>query len=213
MKFDRLKNFILPPGPVLALTLIGLMFLSALIYYKAVRAQRYLEPSLSIAQPRIDFMQKISSLLENEFGTENIPGVILAKNSIFVEGSLIFSDHVRQNAADTMALKKLSKVFLSMLQDQDMRSQFDLVLISTRIKVSPTMDVTAKKRTERQRIAESIMNSLYAAEPGLLKYYGTFSATSIPVKANQNDNWIEFRIIPSEHLHIELMKSLNKYFF
>ena len=213
MKFDRFKKFILPSGPILVLILIGLMFLSALLYYKAVRAQRYLEPSLSIAQPRIDFIQDISRLLVKEFGTEKINGIILASNSIFVDGSLIFSDPVHRKAIDGMFLKKLSQVFLSMLQDQDMRSQFDLVLVSTRLKVSPSMDVTAKKRTERQQIAESILNSLYKVEPGLLKYYGTFTATTIPILPNQKDNWVEFRIVPSEHLHIELMKSLNKYFF
>ena len=213
MKFDRFKKFILPSGPILVLILIGLMFLSALLYYKAVRAQRYLEPSLSIAQPRIDFIQDISRLLVKEFGTEKINGIILASNSIFVDGSLIFSDPVHRKAIDGMFLKKLSQVFLSMLQDQDMRSQFDLVLVSTRLKVSPSMDVTAKKRTERQHIAESILNSLYKVEPGLLKYYGTFTATTIPIPPNQKDNWVEFRIVPSEHLHIELMKSLNKYFF
>lgn len=213
MKFDRLKNFILPPGPILVLILIGLMFLSALLYYKAVRAQRYLEPSLSIAQPRIDFLQDIDRLLMKEFGTEKIKGIILASNSIFVDGSLIFSDPVHRKAINGMFLKKLSQVFLSMLQDQDMRSQFDLVLVSTRLKVSPSMDVTAKKRTERQHIAESILNSLYKVEPGLLKYYGVFTATTIPIPSNQKDNWVEFRIVPSEHLHIELMKSLNKYFF
>jgi len=213
VKFDRFKKFILPSGPILVLILIGLMFLSALLYYKAVRAQRYLEPSLSIAQPRIDFLQDINRLLVKEFGTEKIKGIILASNSIFVDGSLIFSDPVHRKAIDGMFLKKLSQVFLSMLQDQDMRSQFDLVLVSTRLKVSPSMDVTAKKRTERQHIAESILNSLYKVEPGLLKYYGTFTATTIPIPTNQKDNWVEFRIVPSEHLHIELMKSLNKYFF
>lgn len=213
MKFDRFKKFILPPGPILALTLIGLMFSSALLYYKAVRAQRYLEPSLSIAQPRVDFVQDISRLLIKEFGTEKINGIVLARNYIFVDGSLIFPDPVRRNAIDGKFLKKLSQVFLSMLQDQDMRSQFDLVLVSTRFKVNPRMDVTQKIRTERQRIAESILNSLYQVEPGLTKFFGTFTATAIPVKSTQKDNWVEFRIIPSEHLHIELMKSLNKYFF
>ncbi|MEN8262962.1 MAG: hypothetical protein ABFR82_05825 [Nitrospirota bacterium] len=213
MRFDRFKKFILPPGPILALTLIGLMFSSALLYYKAVRAQRYLEPSLSIAQPRVDFIQDISRLLVKEFDTEKVNGIILARNYIFVNGSLIFPDPVHRQAIDSKFLKKLSQVFLAMLQDKDMRSQFDLVLVSTRFKVSPRMDVTQKIRTERQRIAESILNSLYQVEPGLINFFGTFTATAIPVQSNQKDNWVEFRIIPSEHMHIELMKSLNKYFF
>ena len=213
MRFDRFKKIILPPGPILALTLIGLMFSSALLYYKAVRAQRYLEPSLSIAQPRVDFIQNIRRLLVKEFGTEKINGIVLARNYIFVDGSLIFPDPVHQNAIDGKFLKKLSQVFLSMLQDQDMRSQFDLILVSTRFKVNPRMDVTRKIRTERQYIAESILNSLYQVEPGLINYFGTFTATAIPVQPNQKDTWVEFRIIPSEHLHIELMESLKKYFF
>ena len=213
MRFDRFKNFILPPGPILVLILIGLMFSSALLYYKAVRAQRYLEPSLSIAQPRIDFIQDISRLLVKEFGTEDIKGIILASNSIFVDGSLIFSDPVHRKAIDSLFIKKLSRVFLSMLQDQDMRFQFNLILVSTRFNVSPSMDMTRKKRTKRQHIAESILDSLYQVEPDLSKHVATFTATTIPVQPNQQDNWVEFRIVPSEHLHIELMKSLDKYSF
>jgi hypothetical protein len=189
------------------------MFSSAILYFKAVRAQRYLEPSLSIAQPRIDFIQDINRLLVKEFGTEKIKGIILASNSIFVDGSLIFSDPVHRKAIDSMFIKKLGQVFLSMLQDQDIRSQFDLVLVSTRFNASPSMDMTRKKRTKKQHIAESILDSLYQVEPDLLKHFGTFIATTIPVQPNQKDNWVEFRIIPSEHLHIELMKSLNKYVF
>lgn len=213
MKFDRLKNFDLPSGPILVLILIGLMFSSVLLYYKAVRAQRYLEPSLSISKPRIDFIKDMNRLLVKEFGAEKVKGIILTGNSILVDGSLIFSDPVHRQAIDGMFLKKLSQVFLSMLQDRDMRSQFDLVLVSTSLKVSHSMDVTARQRTERQHIAESILNFLYKVEPGLVKYYGTFTATSILVPPTQKDNWVEFRIIPSEHLHIELMESLGKYFF
>jgi hypothetical protein len=73
--------------------------------------------------------------------------------------------------------------------------------------------MTRKKRTKRQHIAESILDSLYQLEPDLSKHVGTFTATTIPVQPNQQDNWVEFRIVPNEHLHIELMKSLDKYAF
>ena len=213
MGIDRLKKFILPSGPILVLTLIGLMFSSALLYYKAVRAQRYLEPSLSIAQPRVAFIQDLRSLLVKEFGKEKMEGIALARNSIFVEGSLIFPDPVHSKVIDGRFLKKLSQVFLSMLEDQDMRSQFDIVLVTTRLKISPSLDVTAKRRSERQYIADSIINSLFKVEPELLQHYSTFTATAILIQPSLNDTWVEFRIIPNEHLHIELMKSLKKYFF
>jgi hypothetical protein len=213
VSFKRLKKFMLPSGPILVLTLVGLMFTSALLYYKAVRAQRYLEPSLSIAQPRIDFMQDLRSLLEKEFGAEKVKGIVLVGHSVFVDGSLIFSEPVLWKTIDGTFLKKLGKVFLSMLEDPDMRSQFDLILVNTRMKVSPEMAVNVKKRNEKQYIAESIMNALYEVDPNLLKYYDTFTATAIPVQPSMNDGWVEFRIVPSEHLHIELMKSLGKYMF
>jgi len=68
MKKVSINKFILPPGPILILTLIGLLLLSALLYYRAVKIQRFLEPVLAITQPRIAFSKNIYNLLLREFG-------------------------------------------------------------------------------------------------------------------------------------------------
>ncbi len=212
MRFDRLKKIIMLPGQILGLTLIGMLLLSSLLYYKAVKAQRYLEPSLALAQPRIEFAQKIRQLLEKEFGSEKIKGVVLASNSIYVDNSLIFADPVSEEIANTMFIKKMSNIFLSILQDPQMKPHLELILVSTRFRVSPHLEMTKKKRSVSQHIAGLIMDSLFDVEPELLKYYGLFSATALPVQRDKKDNLVEFLIIPSEHLHIEMIKSLEKYF-
>lgn len=213
MSLERLKKFIPSPVPVVLLTLIGLLLLSALLYYKAVRAQRYLEPSLALAQPRIEFTHNISQLFEKEFGPMKIEGVVLSGNSIFVDDSLIFSGPVMRKVIDRVFLKKLSNIFLSMLRDSEMRSHFDLILISTRIDFSPSMAENNKRRVTGQHISESIVDSLYKVEPVLAKYYGIFAPTAVPDRPDKKHNWVEFRIVPSERVHIEMMKSLNKYIF
>lgn len=213
MKFERLKKYILPPVPIAILTLIGLLLLSALLYYKSVRAQRYLEPSLALARPRIEFAENITRLFEKEFGPRSIKGVVLAKNSIFIHDSLIFNDPLHPKAINSPFLENISNIFLTMLNDADMRTRVDLVLVNARLEISPSLEENKRRRIKRQHISESIIDSMYNVEPGLIKYYGIFAATTVPVAHDTESNWVEFRIIPSEHLHIELMKSLTKYFF
>jgi hypothetical protein len=212
MSLDRLKKYILPPVPIAILTLIGLLLLSALLYYKSVRSQRYMEPSLALAQPRIEFAQNMIRLFENEFGPRKLKGVVLTKNSIFISDSLMFNDPLHPKAINRLFLKKMSNIFLSMLKNSEMRPHFDLILINARLRVSPSLEESKKRRLTRQHVAESIMDSMYTVEPNLIKYYGIFAATTVPVQPKDKNSWVEFRIIQSEHLHIELMKSLTKYF-
>ena len=146
MNFDRLKKIIPTAAPVGILILIGILLLSALLYYKSVRAQRYLEPSLALAQPRIAFANKVTLLFQKEFGPKRINGVVLTGNSIFVDNSLIFGSPDGPRVVDTVFLEKLSNIFLSMLSDPDMRSHFDLILVSARIHFSPSIDENKKRR-------------------------------------------------------------------
>ena len=54
---------VVPPGPLLSLLLIGLVLLSGLLYYRAVRIQRFMEPALALSQPRNDFSEAIEQNL------------------------------------------------------------------------------------------------------------------------------------------------------
>ncbi len=213
MNFGRLKKIIPPAAPVGILLLIGMLLLSALLYYKAVRAQRYLEPSLALAQPKVEFANKVILLFQKEFGPNRISGVVLTGNSIFVDNSLIFGSPTDPSVVDTVFLKKLSNIFLSMLSDHKMKSYFDLILVSSRFHFSPSNDENKKRRIRGLHIADSIMDSMYTVEPGLLQYFGILAPTAVPDKPSDKYNWVEFRIIPNERVHVEMMESLNKYFF
>jgi len=68
------KKFILPPGPILSLALIGLLILSAILYYQAVKIQRFLEPALAVSQPKMKFTQNMNNLLTKEFAKKGDRG-------------------------------------------------------------------------------------------------------------------------------------------
>lgn len=214
MSVNGKNKFTLLPGHILGLTLIGLLLVSAFVYYKAVKAQRYLEPTLAIAQPRIKFAKNLGLLIEKEFGSKNIKGVVHTASSIFVDEALLFKDTPGKKIPDTVFIQRLSQIFLSILQDPQLRTHFDLILVSTRLPISPHLDMNKRQRNEMQHKAELILYSLYKVEPNLEREYGIyFAAAAVPVEQLKRDNWVEFRIIPSEHLHIEMIKSLEKYFF
>jgi len=213
MKGAGIKKFILPPGPILILTLIGLLLLSALLYYRAVKIQRFLEPALAITQPRITFSKNINNLLLREFGKEESKGIKFKTGSILVEPSLLLAGVHKINGEDTVVLKKLSHVFLAALSDPDIRKNISLIIVSTRLPLSPEIGPNKELRNQAQNRAELILNSMYKVAPGLESKYGRyFAATALPVDpAVKDTDWIEFRIIPTERLHIEVLQRLEKY--
>lgn len=214
MSAEKTRKFFLMPGQLLGLTLVGLLLVSAIVYYKAVKLQRYLEPTLAIAQPRIAFAKNLGTLIKKEFGPINVKGVGYTASSIFVDDALLFKDVQGKKKPDREFIQRLGRIFLSLLQDPRMRTQVDLILVSTNIPISPHPNMNIRQRRQMQRKAELILYSLYNAEPALEREYGIyFAAAAVPLGLVKRDNWVEFRIIPSEHLHIEMVKSLEKYFF
>ena len=208
-----MRKFILPLGPLLSLTLIGILVLSALVYYRAVTIQRFLEPALAISQPRMKFTQSITSLLSNEFGTEQIKGIRFRTGSIFVEPSLLLNNIHPVKGSRPLILKKLANVFLTALNDPDIRNNISLILVSTRLPLSPDKEANKEMRAKMRDRAGLILSSLFALEPQLEKTYGVyFAATALSVGAGVKETeWIEFRIVPTERLHIEVLLRLGKY--
>ncbi len=211
MRWESVKRFFFLPGPVLSLTLIGILLLSAVLYYRAVQIQRFLEPALAISTPRFAFSKNMNLLLSKEFGAEHGTGVRYMTNSLFVRKSLLPLSP-KQPGSDPDALKKLSRVFLSVLQDPNMSDYVDIVLVGIRFSGEPG-GMGETRRQEAQRTAEFVLQSLYRVSPEIEEKYGkTFSATALPGSTSEKDvAWIEFRFIPSEMLHIEVLKSLKKY--
>jgi hypothetical protein len=212
MKINFIKKFMMPTGPILSLTLIGFLLLSALLYYRAIKIQRFLEPALAISEPRIKFNQNINNLLTKEFGTHT-EGIKLKTGSILVDLSWLFASAHRTEGSKPLMLKKLSRVFHSALSDPDIRKHISLILVSTSFPLTTDTKLNNTLRFQIQKRIALILNSLYAAEPELEKSYGTyFAVTAMPVYAPVKEpNWIEFRMIPTERLHIEVLERLEKY--
>jgi len=212
MKGGSVKKIHPAPGPILILTLIGLLLLSALLYYRAVKIQRFLEPALAITQPRITFSKNINNLILREFGKEESKGIKFRTGSILVEQSLLIAGVHKINGEDTV-LKKLGRVFLAALSDPAISDNISLIIVSTRLPISPEIRPNKESRYQVQNRAELILNSMYEVAPGLERKYGRyFAATALPVDpAVKDTDWIEFRIIPTERLHIEVLQRLEKY--
>ena len=212
MKPDFFKKLLLQPGAMISLTLIGTLLLSAVLYYRAVKIQRFLEPALAITKPRIEFEKTIRHFIVREFGSQNIAGVMFAPNTLFVERSLLTAG-IHDPRSVSPALVKLSRVFLAVFRDEAMKSTVDFILVRTRDLASPDREVNKKRKLQAQLRADLIVNSLYRVSPELEREYGKYFTTTAVLEDSPEKgiDWIEFRFIPTERLHIEVLQSLKKY--
>ena len=215
MNDKSLWRYAPPAGPVLSLLLIGLVLLSALLYYRAVRIQRFLEPALAISQPRYEFSKSFKLIFQKEFGAEQIKGLKVRTSSILIEKSFLFSGDGVLKASAQNDLKKLSRIFLLLMDNEQTRSDISLVLIISRFPSSGTWMTYAAERAQSQRVAGFVQDALFFAEPQLGIRYGTyFVAAAQPTNPLEgNRELIEIRIIPSELLHIRVLEKLEKYAF
>ncbi len=213
MNGKSLWKYVPPAGPVLSLVLIGLLLLSALLYYRAIKIQRFLEPALAISQPRNEFAESINLIFQKEFGAESIAGIRVRTSSIVIKKSLLFSVNGALKAPAQIVLKKLARIFLSLLNDDHTRPNISLVLINARFPSEWTRSSNAAERMKVQRIVGIVQDSLFNAEPELGRRYGAYFVTAAqPTFPNDgNLDLIEIRIVPSELLHIEVLQKLMKY--
>jgi len=208
-------KYLPPAGPVLSLTLIGLVLLSAVLYYRAVKIQRYLEPALAMSQPRNEFAKNIKKTFEREFGAESIKGLRVEKSSLVLEPSLLFNRDGTLKPSAGADVKRLARFYLSLMDDGHTRSEISLVLIIARFPSFGSRGSDVAERIKAQRMVALIQDALFQAEPELGRNYSTyFAATAQPTTPHERTGReMELRIIPSELLHIEVLQKLVKYAF
>ncbi len=215
MRFGANTKFVPSLGPLFSLTLIGLLLLSALIYYRAVKIQRFLEPALAISEPRMKFNQDIKDLLSREFSPKEMKGIKFRAGTITVDESLIFErSHSQARPTGPEVLKKLSRVFAAALDDPEIRENISLIQITARFPLAKDMIMNRQARFAVQDSATLILNSIFSAEPRLETSFARFfAATAIatPFPPKEGGVIIEFRIIPTERLHIEVLDRLEQY--
>jgi len=212
MKLKAPWNYVPPPGAVLSFALIGLVLLSSLLYYRAVRIQRFLEPALALSQPRNEFSEAIARIVEQEFGKGPIRGLDVRTSSLVIEQALLVSRDGSLHDAGRSIVKRLSRVFLKLLEGKQTRADISLVLISAGYPPG-VPGAEASERARVQRMLGGVLDALLAEQPGLkANYWAFFATTARP--ALPRDGYrelMEFRIIPSEMLHMEVLQRLQKY--
>ncbi|MDA8103845.1 MAG: hypothetical protein M0Z71_00540, partial [Nitrospiraceae bacterium] len=168
-----------------------------------------------ISEPRMKFNQDIKDLLSREFSPKEMKGIKFRAGTITVDESLIFErSHSQARPAVPVVLKKLSRVFAAALDNPEIRENISLIQITARFPLTKDMILNRQARFEVQDSATLILNSIFSAEPRLeTSYPRFFSATAIPTLAPPKDGRviIEFRIIPTERLHIEVLERLERY--
>ncbi|MGE5172368.1 MAG: hypothetical protein ACM3MD_00910 [Betaproteobacteria bacterium] len=213
MNGKSLWKYVPPAGPILSLLLVGLVLLSALLYYRAVKIQRFLEPALALSQPRNEFAKKINMIFEKEFGKKSIAGLKVKSSSILIEKSLLFSADGTVKDSAPAEFQKLARIFLSLMKDEQTRSEISLVLIIGRFPSYGAKGSNTMERTQVQRMVGFIQDVLLHVEPELGIRYSTYFAGVVQPTDPQEGNRdvVELRIIPSEFLHIEVLQKLEKY--
>jgi len=213
MHYGNGKGFLIPPGPIMSLTLIGIMFLSGLLYYRAVKVQRFLEPALAISQPRSEFTDAVNSFLKREFEPAGVKGVRLIMGTIVVDPAVFLEGRGREGGSASPMVKRLARVFVSALNDNYLRAHVDLVLIVARYPMQPDEGANRQMKLRMRERSAMVLDSLFKAEPLLEKRYALyFAATAMPANpAKGGADRIEVRIIPSDQLHIEVLQRLKKY--
>jgi hypothetical protein len=203
---------ILPPvGPVLSVILVGMVLLSGLLYYRAVKIQRFLEPALAFSQPRNEYNKRIGGLFKKEFGTKPLNGLAYRMGVIHLRPALLFSANGTLSPEGQLILKKLGRIFISLMRDEQARSEISLVLISARIPITGPLHATGMRS---HLIAGFVQDGIFRAEPELaLRYSPYFATATQPLDLHEENTGmdLDIRIIPSEFLHIKVLEKLEKY--
>jgi hypothetical protein len=190
--------------------LMGLLLLSALLYYRAVKIQRYAEPALALLQPRMEFGRKINRLFADHLKERDISGIRFTTDAIYIDESLLLA-HAQINQAMLLPIiHELGKSFRAVLDNPELRSYIDFILISSVRTIAPGEKLAGRERRLLQHNSDFVLKSLYMVEPNLELQYGSYFATTVmtPVNAGSKQKMIEFRFIPSERLHIDFLTKL-----
>ena len=205
---------LLPPsGPAISILLIELVLLNALLYYRSVKIQRFLEPALALSQPRNEFTKRINELFRQEFGDLSASGLMVRRSSIQMRRSLIFKPDGRLKPEGRSILGKLARVFFALMKDERTRSEINRILIVARFAHREAPGANVPARMQEHLLVGFIQDALFLEVPELGRGYASYfiSATEPSDAREKATDVVEFIIVPSESLHIEVLEKLEKY--
>ena len=206
------RRYLPPTGAVISLLLIGLVLLNALLYYRAVKIQRFLEPALALSQPRNEFTRRINVLFRQEFGERPVNGLQVRRNAIQMKPSVVFAPDGKLKPEGKKILNKLAHVFLVLLQDDTARSEIDHILVVNRFSQHEAPGANVSGRIKAYLLVGFIQDALFLEVPALGRGYREYFMTATGALYRPEDvDVVEFVVVPSEFLHIKVLDRLEKY--
>ncbi len=202
---------LVPIELVVGTTLVGMILLGALAYSNAVRFQRFIEPMLAVLQPRGEFTGRFGSMIMREFDDIDLSEIVLRGNVLRVKRSFLASEGSHQEGFANY--ERLGRVFKSLLDDAWMRSNTDFIMVSLEAPFTMNEEKNRKRREATAKEAELILVTILNSSPDLrIKYAPLFTSAvvSSPPKST-TEQWVTFSIMPSERLHAEVLRRLEKY--
>jgi len=198
----------IPTEPLVFMLLIGMLLTGSVLYYRAVRFQRFVEPTLAMLQPRIAFADNIRRMLLAELDNRSIENMELLGTTIRVRRNLL-----GDSGTQPVILRKLGHVFEKMLRDPAMKSNVQMILIKSYAPVGESTHMNLMNRMSKQEQSYMVLEAMFRVTPELERNFPNyFSATSVSTLRQPGEpEWIEFDIIPSERIHIEVLQRLEKY--
>jgi hypothetical protein len=197
---------------VVGAILIGMIILGALVYAKAVKFQRFIEPMLAVLQPRDEFTVRFNSLIREEFGhKESNPDVQLQGSVLGVRKAFLTSESPHGKGVSN--LDRLGRIFLKLLEDPWMRANTNFIMVSLEVPFSFNQIENHNLRNATADEAELVLLALLNTNQKLKNIFAplfTSAAISVP-PINVPGEWVTFHIMPSEGLHAEVLKRFEKY--
>jgi hypothetical protein len=207
-KKENVRN-IIPAEPVVILALIGLMLIGAILYYRSVNLQRFLEPSLAVLEPRTMLSSRLKDLTNEELGPEYSPGIIVLSTGLMIHKSLLLSPEYHKPSIIT---QRLANMLNRLFEDPWMAGNVEMIMVKTSAPVDLPLEQREKVKHNMQQQSESVLESILGTSPALAeKHSDKFAATAVLSRNTKNYDWVMLDIIPSERLHIEVLERLGKY--
>lgn len=209
MKNQKEKRNLISAEPVVILVLIGLMLIGALLYYRAVNLQRFLEPALAVLEPRSMLSLRMKELASEELGPEYAQSVIVRSSGLMLHKSLFSSP---QHSGIPVFVKRLSDMMRRLFEDPWMSSNVEMIMVRASVPLDMPIEVRNELTERMRKYSETLLKAILGLNPGLAEGYSDkFAATVVLNRKSEEADWIALDIIPSERLHVEMLERLGKY--
>lgn len=205
---EHIRNLI-PAEPVVILSLIGLMLIGSILYYRASNLQRFLEPALAVLEPRTILSSRLNKLASEELGPEYSKSVVVRSSGLMLHKSLFSKPQYHDIP---VFIKKLSDLMRKLFDDPWMASNVEMIMIRSSVPLDMPSELREETRQQMMHRSEALLNAMLDTNAELAgRYSDKFAATVVLNRKAEEADWIALDIIPSERLHIEVLERLSKY--